>query len=132
MVSGSNKNDRKLYREVLISETLYKIICKYKEHGINGLIQKLKSSYSGDFKQNVIEYMHSNHLSLTETAVSREESAQVTDASLADTAIRLVDGTAPTKDANTPIVNTEPKVGRNDPCPCGSGKKYKNCCGKNT
>ncbi len=25
----------------------------------------------------------------------------------------------------------EPKVGRNDPCPCGSGKKYKNCCGKN-
>ena len=25
----------------------------------------------------------------------------------------------------------QPKVGRNDPCPCGSGKKYKNCCGKN-
>ncbi len=24
----------------------------------------------------------------------------------------------------------DPKVGRNDPCPCGSGKKYKNCCGK--
>ena len=23
-----------------------------------------------------------------------------------------------------------PKVGRNDPCPCGSGKKYKKCCGK--
>jgi preprotein translocase subunit SecA len=22
-----------------------------------------------------------------------------------------------------------PKIGRNDPCPCGSGKKYKNCCG---
>ena len=22
------------------------------------------------------------------------------------------------------------KIGRNDPCPCGSGKKYKNCCGK--
>ena len=24
-----------------------------------------------------------------------------------------------------------PKVGRNDPCPCGSGKKYKHCCGRN-
>ena len=24
------------------------------------------------------------------------------------------------------------KIGRNDPCPCGSGKKYKNCCGRNT
>ena len=30
-----------------------------------------------------------------------------------------------------PVVNKEKKVGRNDPCPCGSGKKYKNCCGKN-
>ncbi len=30
-----------------------------------------------------------------------------------------------------PIVNEGPKIGRNDPCPCGSGKKYKNCCGKN-
>ena len=28
-----------------------------------------------------------------------------------------------------PIVRATPKVGRNDPCPCGSGKKYKRCCG---
>ena len=28
-------------------------------------------------------------------------------------------------------VRVGPKVGRNDPCPCGSGKKYKQCCGKN-
>jgi len=27
-------------------------------------------------------------------------------------------------------VTAEKKVGRNDPCPCGSGKKYKQCCGK--
>lgn len=26
------------------------------------------------------------------------------------------------------VVNTEEKIGRNDPCPCGSGKKYKKCC----
>lgn len=31
---------------------------------------------------------------------------------------------------NKPIVNKD-KVGRNDPCPCGSGKKYKRCCGNN-
>ncbi|APZ92353.1 preprotein translocase subunit SecA [Fuerstiella marisgermanici] len=29
-----------------------------------------------------------------------------------------------------PIINDQPKVGRNDPCPCGSGKKYKKCHGK--
>ncbi|MDR1588091.1 MAG: DnaJ domain-containing protein [Treponema sp.] len=28
-----------------------------------------------------------------------------------------------------PVYRTQPKVGRNDPCPCGSGKKYKRCCG---
>jgi SWIM/SEC-C metal-binding protein len=32
---------------------------------------------------------------------------------------------------NTPKpVKTDTKVGRNDPCPCGSGKKHKKCCGK--
>ncbi len=29
-----------------------------------------------------------------------------------------------------PVVRKDGKVGRNDPCPCGSGKKYKKCCGK--
>ncbi len=28
-----------------------------------------------------------------------------------------------------PIVRDQPKTGRNDLCPCGSGKKYKKCCG---
>jgi SEC-C motif-containing protein len=32
--------------------------------------------------------------------------------------------------SETPIVRETPKVGRNDLCPCGSGKKYKKCCGK--
>ncbi|MGM9652833.1 MAG: preprotein translocase subunit SecA [Eubacteriales bacterium] len=31
---------------------------------------------------------------------------------------------------NQTIVRKTPKVGRNDPCPCGSGKKYKKCCGR--
>ena len=31
---------------------------------------------------------------------------------------------------HTPVVNNGPSIGRNDPCTCGSGKKYKNCCGK--
>lgn len=33
--------------------------------------------------------------------------------------------------ASKTIKKTERQVGRNEPCPCGSGKKYKNCCGKN-
>ncbi len=45
-----------------------------------------------------------------------------------------VDGTWYFVDGKTPeveqIVRKTPKVGRNDPCPCGSGKKYKKCCRK--
>ncbi len=37
---------------------------------------------------------------------------------------------APNAGSQTPYKNKGGKVGRNDPCPCGSGKKYKNCCGK--
>ena len=63
----------------------------------------------------------------------REETAEITGAGLEDTAINLVDGTVKPKEGglNKTVIKTEPKVGRNDPCPCGSGKKYKNCCGKN-
>jgi SEC-C motif-containing protein len=36
------------------------------------------------------------------------------------------DGAAP---STAPFVRPAPKIGRNDPCPCGSGKKFKKCCG---
>ena len=66
-----------------------------------------------------------------EGAPTRQESVKITGEGLEDTTISLK-GSAPSGEKNhTPIVNTEPKIGRNDPCPCGSGKKYKNCCGKN-
>lgn len=31
---------------------------------------------------------------------------------------------------STPFVRDKPKIGRNDPCSCGSGKKFKKCCGR--
>ena len=30
------------------------------------------------------------------------------------------------------VRNDGPKIGRNDPCPCGNGRKFKKCCGKNS
>ncbi len=52
-----------------------------------------------------------------EEKVEREQVAKVT-------------GTNKDDSANGPIVRKTEKVGRNDPCPCGSGKKYKHCCGR--
>ena len=68
-----------------------------------------------------------------EGPIERTETTKVTGASLEDTAINLVDGNISEKEGgmNKTVVNEGPKVGRNDPCPCGSGKKYKNCCGRN-
>ena len=37
---------------------------------------------------------------------------------------------SPAESQKTPKNADGTKVGRNDPCPCGSGKKYKNCCGR--
>ena len=54
---------------MLSSTPLKEWIKKYQEHGPEGLIKQQKSSYSGEFKQNVVEYMHDNHLSSTQTAV---------------------------------------------------------------
>ena len=52
----------------IASKTSVKLwVKKYEEHGVKGLIKNKKSSYSGDFKQKVIEYMHANHLSCQET-----------------------------------------------------------------
>ena len=42
--------------------------------------------------------------------------------------------TGTNKDDSTskgPYQRKDAKIGRNDPCPCGSGKKYKQCCGRN-
>ena len=62
----------------------------------------------------------------------RTETAKITKAALAS--INSVDGgqsAIENPEVDRTIRRETPKVGRNDPCPCGSGKKYKNCCGKN-
>ena len=66
-----------------------------------------------------------------QSEIKREEAAKITGAALE--ALNSVDNgqRIANADINRTVKNEGPKVGRNDPCPCGSGKKYKNCCGKN-
>ena len=60
----------------------------------------------------------------------RQETVKITGAALE--AIHSVDGGSKIgTDVDKTIRNDGPKIGRNDPCACGSGKKYKNCCGRN-
>jgi len=60
--------------------------------------------------------------------IVQEQQSQLEDHLQTATASHGGDETEETK--KKPVVNKE-TVGRNDPCPCGSGKKYKNCCGRN-
>ncbi len=77
------------------------------------------------------------HIAKTSTT-TRESRVSITNASLDNSVVNSmhVEGESNVPKTNQavkaqPIVNDGPKVGRNDPCPCGSGKKYKQCCGKN-
>ena len=63
--------------------------------------------------------------------VKREEAAKITGVALQNLKNLDADQSKVQTQINKTVVNQGPKVGRNDPCPCGSGKKYKNCCGKN-
>ena len=66
------------------------------------------------------------HIEKQDENIERRQSVEITEASQKEEREQN-----PISEKQTPIVNTEKKVGRNDPCPCGSGKKYKNCCGRN-
>ena len=63
--------------------------------------------------------------------VKREEAAKITGVALQNLKNLDANQSKVQTQVNKTVVNQGPKVGRNDPCPCGSGKKYKNCCGKN-
>ena len=72
------------------------------------------------------------HVTERDEGAQRQQTSEITSAKLQETsAIELVDGKISPKEGgiDKTIRNEEPKIGRNDPCPCGSGKKYKNCCG---
>ncbi len=77
------------------------------------------------------------HITKQEKTVERKSAASITSTAIDRSAIdgMNVEGESKPQNASEnkpqPIRNEGPKVGRNDPCPCGSGKKYKNCCGRN-
>jgi preprotein translocase subunit SecA len=56
----------------------------------------------------------------SEEDVKREQAAKIT----------ATNGASDGSEKKQPVKKGQ-KVGRNDPCPCGSGKKYKKCCGAN-
>ena len=76
-----------------------------------------------DIKTDVVKILLNIHKT---GEMRRTETVKITNASLEN--LNNLDNDTVSKET---VRNDGPKVGRNDPCPCGSGKKYKNCCGRN-
>ncbi len=70
----------------------------------------------------------------TATDIARMSGAQVAELSALTIRIFLKGGASSRIAYEDPIAEAldreKPRAGRNDPCPCGSGKKYKKCCGR--
>jgi len=93
--------------------------------------------FKAEYERNGLKDVHH------ETAKFKRKSAAADNATESGTVAENTTETAATASAGTgewlydegdvvphTVVRSSPKVGRNEPCPCGSGKKFKHCCGK--
>ena len=99
-------------------------VVKYRIEGMDMFEQMV-----ADIKYDVVKLLMNIR---KQEQVRREEVAKITGAALQVLNSLDNDQKQVKSEINKTVVNQGPKVGRNDSCPCGSGKKYKNCCGKNT
>ena len=100
------------------------------------LIYKLESFNLFDqllvrISEEIVTFLNIGKLPIAEETELKEAKLPESDAKKLQTGRQEMRGRqmAPGKPANEPF-RAEKKVGRNDPCPCGSGKKYKNCHGR--
>ena len=73
---------------------------------------------SNNIQNDIVKTLFHIQIVTPEKSLEREQVAQPTSTNMDESA------------GGTTKVRKEPKIGRNDPCPCGSGKKYKQCCGR--
>ncbi len=81
----------------------------------------------------IMDRVHKGEYHLTKAAPEpfapvSERTKSILEASMKEVAVMMREYEEEQERAATPVRNLEPKVGRNAPCPCGSGKKYKQCC----
>ena len=94
---------------------------------VTGLIFRMES-FNQDFIRSTWVDAKARH-DEAHSVTSQAATATATKASTQTAAQQAAESSNQQTDAKPePIRNTGVKVGRNDPCPCGSGKKYKQCC----
>ena len=85
-----------------------------------------------DIREEVVRFCFNVTVTTRSARTSRIQSQQTSKEEYREELAGGALGEAPTEEKRQETVHRNaPKIGRNDPCPCGSGKKYKNCCGRN-
>lgn len=116
----------KALREILLENNI-------KEENVDSLITELIFYIKNEIgTMSIVDLLEKRGVEFKDNS---EKSAKLISAVAAvynSTPIWTLKGTTPLElEARRQTVHVEKKVGRNDPCPCGSGKKYKKCCGRN-
>ncbi|MDR2695382.1 MAG: SEC-C domain-containing protein, partial [Deltaproteobacteria bacterium] len=140
---GSEAGD--IYKDILRYFLLEELDRGWKEHlrnmdhlrdgiGLRGYGQKdPKLEYKREgfelFRDLLYRIREGSFRALTRIRVRREETEQDDFTHKDGVAGHSYSGGDTAAGTPAPAVRAEPKLGRNDPCPCGSGKKYKKCCG---
>ena len=111
-----------------------KILVSTEQEGLSRILLNIKSNYSNDEKKIILSFLLDlpkldlfklEEITDSATTLDSNNSLNKLDVSSLDAATikRLMD-----YQNRKPSVREYKKIGRNDPCPCGSGKKYKKCC----
>ncbi|MEL7292335.1 MAG: preprotein translocase subunit SecA [Pseudomonadota bacterium] len=95
-----------------------------------GLLEALKSDVITILSKVRVQQQEEVERMEAQRRAQAEEAARRAQAQHASAENPLAEGEEASEGAQQPMVREERKVGRNEPCPCGSGKKYKQCHGK--
>ena len=87
------------------------------------MIEAIEDEMIEAIEDDVVKYMYRVNV-VSQPMMTMDDPLE--NATMNNPTVDTADGEA----VKEPVVNKGPEIGRNDPCPCGSGKKYKNCCGK--
>jgi preprotein translocase subunit SecA len=88
--------------------------------------EKMMEQIKWDIVQRIFRIRTDEYSAAAIQEIEREKEKELAEIQLGGSG-----GDGATTEGPQPVRRAAPKVGRNDPCPCGSGKKYKHCCGKN-
>ncbi|MBR5535585.1 MAG: preprotein translocase subunit SecA [Clostridia bacterium] len=110
----------------------HNVVDEFKMIGFD-MFEEMVASMQEDTVKYVMSVVPAMNVRVTEAVKNAKAGGEKTPSPITGPDLRKAstNGGSDTPQKAQPVRRTAPKVGRNDPCPCGSGKKYKQCCGLN-